>query len=225
MVRRLLSPFGTQRVFYHQQWGSSSTPLVTLVSGSLSYINSLVFTTAMSTTNKAIGIIDHHFYGCLRNWRPSGLPVGHGRESCRWTRTRHESVGGASSFVSLFCLIEPHNPVATILQWTLRHILDHGIRPTCIRDTDTQCEPALTLKDSIHPVALDRSIIYSTQFCCTGWGIHVLTPGELGQVFGLPMLCRLGDLNIGDFASLIPAHLFQAILEEFHPSSSQAATN
>jgi hypothetical protein len=224
LVWRLLSRFGSRRVFYHQKWDSTADPVVTLVSGSLSYIKSVVLSSATSSRNTAIGVIDHHFYGRLRNGRPSGLPVGHDSGPCRWTRIRHESVGGASNFVALFCSTEVLDPVVSMLQRTLHHVLDHEIRPTCVRDTDPRRESALTLRERIHPAALDRFIVYSTQFCCTGWGIRVLTPGELAQVFGLPMFCRLGDLQPGDFTYLIPAHLLHATLDELCPTRLPAVT-
>jgi hypothetical protein len=214
VLHRLLNRFGSQRVMFHESTDAHHPSWVTLVSGSLTHTGSVVASRLMLSTRRVLGVIDHHFYGRLRNGRPSGLSIGTSSELLQWTKVQHESVGGVSTFVGLFCTIFKFDPVVTVLQRSLQHVVDHGIRPTCIRDTDPRFGKALTFKDRIHPSTLDKEFIYPTHFCCSGWGWRRLTTGELCQVYGLPMICRVGLLRLKDFDQLIPAHLFHAVFDE-----------
>jgi hypothetical protein len=111
-------------------------------------------------------------------------------------------------------------PAVTVLEQTLQYVVDHGVRPTCIRDVDPRFHTALTLKDRIHPSQLDQKFIYPTHFCCTGWSYLSLTPNELSQIFGLPLLCRLSGLQPVDFEHLLPAHLLHAVLNDYYTTRS-----
>jgi hypothetical protein len=178
----LLSRFGAQRVLYHLADTFSFNDLLILVSGSLTYVNSVVSSFGAPDHNRIIGVVDHHFYGRLRKGRPSGIVSNPIVDLSQWTRIRHESVGGVSTFVALFCSVMKIDPVVTTLQRTLQHVVDYGVRPKCIRESDSLFQISLTLKDRIHPAELDRTIVYATHFCCSGWGVRRLNPGELGQV-------------------------------------------
>jgi hypothetical protein len=142
------------------------------------------------------------------------VQVGADQGSIRWARIRHESVGGASHFVALVCSTTHVDPTISILDRTLYHIVDHGVRPLCIRESYARYKEALTVQDRIHPSNLGSQVVYATHFCFTGWGYWCLTPGELSQVYGLPMLCRYEGLCKQDFEPLIPAHIFQGLHDQ-----------
>jgi hypothetical protein len=80
------------------------------------------------------------------------------------------------------------------------------------------------LRDRIHPSCLDQPIRYPSHFCCTGWGFRRLSSNELSQVFGLPMMCRIGGLEHHEFEMLIPVQLLHAVLDEYMTSSSTHPT-
>jgi hypothetical protein len=87
VLQRLLFRFGPNRISYygthdaHPKFGGTI-----LVSGSLHYIHSFVSSVLGSVFVRVFGILDHHFYGRLRNGRPSGLTVEASQGSIRWTR-------------------------------------------------------------------------------------------------------------------------------------------
>jgi hypothetical protein len=219
VLQRLLQRFGGQRVYFHSSRHHSVEQDVTLVRVSLSYISSIVATVSTVSRHGVIGVLDHHFYGRLRKGRPSGVEATtHGSPLC-WTKICHESVGGVSTFVALFCSPVKLEPEITMLQRTLKHVVDHAVRPSCIRMTDVRFTSALTLKDRIHPSNLMREFVYPTHFCCTGWGFRSLTLGELSQVYGLPMLCRTGVLSVEDFEPLLPAQIFYSLQDELSASA------
>jgi hypothetical protein len=76
---------------------------LTLASGSLHYIDSLLSVLSASPVSRVIGVVNHHFHGRLRNGRPSGLSIQGRTDWNTWTRVRHETVGGSTRFVGLFC--------------------------------------------------------------------------------------------------------------------------
>jgi hypothetical protein len=180
IITRLLGRFGVHRVIYHPSrdtcLGGETvlTQVVSLISGTLHYVDLVVSNLSVTQLNRVIEVVDHHFYGRLRLGRPSGLVDHPGTSRVRWTRRKHESVGGASMFIGLFCSMVRLEPTVTILERTLQHVVDHGIRPKCIKENDPLFSTALNLKDRIHPARLDVSFVYSTRFCCTGWGIPLL---------------------------------------------------
>jgi hypothetical protein len=77
VLQRLLFRFGPYRISYygtrdaHPKFGGTM-----LVSGSLHYIHSVVSSGSGSGSFWMFGMLDHHFYGRLRNGHLSGLTVG-----------------------------------------------------------------------------------------------------------------------------------------------------
>jgi hypothetical protein len=183
-----------------------------LLSGSLHYKNSIV--SSDTGSNRVVVVLDHHFYGRLRNGHPSGLPFSTSRGLVRWTRIRHESVGGTSQFMALFCSTANLDPNALVLSRTLYHIVDHAVRPMCIQESDTRFGSFLTIQDWSHPFNFQSQLVYSAHFYCSGWGYRCLTLGELAQVFGLAMICRSEELRSEYFQHLIPAQLFHTLKDE-----------
>jgi hypothetical protein len=83
-----------------------------------------------------VGVVDHHFYGRLRNNRPSGLSLSSMNNRNIWTRIQHDSIGGVTKYTALFCASIEIDATVSTLRRTLHHIMDHSIRPQCIRDGD-----------------------------------------------------------------------------------------
>jgi hypothetical protein len=137
---------------------------VILISGSLVYINSVVGSLSAHPTERVLVVVDHHYYGQLRNGTPSGLNLTQLNNNLCWTKLRHESVGGATRYVGLFCSPLELDPVVSSLRRTINHIVDYSIRPLCISEKDTRVETFLTLTDRIYPHNLSQSIVYNTQF-------------------------------------------------------------
>jgi hypothetical protein len=49
------------------------TQVVSLISGTLHYVDLVVSNISVTQLNRVIGVVGHHFYGRLRLGRPSGL--------------------------------------------------------------------------------------------------------------------------------------------------------
>jgi hypothetical protein len=193
-----------------QELGNRS---LTLGSGSLNFIASYVTIGSSSQGVQLIGVLDHHFHGRLRNGRPSGISLDAFNSWNSWSRIRHETVGGVTLFAALFCSTIEISPSVTTLRRTLNHVIDFGIRPECIQDTDCRKTRALTLKDRVYPNQLDQHVVYHTPFCCTGLGLRNLTPKELAHAYGLPLAARLGELSVDQFEHFVPAQLLHAVWE------------
>jgi hypothetical protein len=111
IVTQLLNHFSKDRVIFGKQTSFEMSNLLTLVSGSIHYIDSMVSSLSRSATNQVIGVLDHHFHGRLRNGGPSGLAFEHRTDWNYWTRVRHETVGGTTRHVGLFCSSFEFSPV------------------------------------------------------------------------------------------------------------------
>jgi hypothetical protein len=211
-VDRILHRLGPTRVSITESRTSRPSPnCLVLISGSLQYIALVVDWFSMS--GNVIGVVDHHFHGRLRNGRPSGISVSSMLGGAVWTRVRHESVGGVTKFVGLFCSSMNLDPTVSTLQRTLNHIVDFSLRPRCIRDSDDRFTSALTLQQRLYPGNLEQFIVYPTHFCCTGFGYRSLTPNELAHAFGLPMSICVGGLCIAVFMQLLPVQLLHSVLD------------
>jgi hypothetical protein len=209
IVNRLLKRFGVSRTSFSAQNTSPKQNTLTLVSGTIHYIDSLVSTLSQFPSSPVIGVLDHHFHGRLRNGRPSNLDV-HRNE---WSRVLHETVGGVTRFVGLFCSSMELLPVVSTLRRTLHHVVDFGLRPVCVKANDPRLIRALTLKHLLHPSFIQQPITYPTHFCCSGVGYRSLTANELATVFGFPVITRVGGLQLDDFESFLPSQLLHAILD------------
>jgi hypothetical protein len=73
IIERLLGRFGSNQLKFWQQVARPSINGLTLVSGSLHYIDSIVSVLSAGPQMPVVGVVDHHFHGRLRNGRPSGL--------------------------------------------------------------------------------------------------------------------------------------------------------
>jgi hypothetical protein len=79
------------------------------------------------------------------------------------------------------------------LRRNVKHILDFGLRPK-------ECPPLPPFQhyqstDVIRMTDLVLPVVYkSPHFCCTGWGTHSLSLGELACAFDLPSHC-IGNLQ------------------------------
>jgi hypothetical protein len=133
VFQRLLNTFGTQRVFYHKSHSDHLRQMLTLVSGSLSHFSSVVGSALNTRHTQILGVLDHHFYGRLRSGCPSGIPPLSYEHILCWTKIRHETVGGITASVGLFCSTTKLESEITVLQRTLQHVVDYGVRPKCIR--------------------------------------------------------------------------------------------
>jgi hypothetical protein len=100
-----------------------------------------------------------------------------------------------TQFVALFCASEELSPGFSLLWRTLHRIVDYSVRPQCLDIRDGRVTNALTLKDRLFPAQLNQLIVYSTQFCCKG---RLLTVAELAHAYGLPVMIRLGGLDLLD---------------------------
>jgi hypothetical protein len=123
----------------HPTNSGSSPNCVVLVSGSLTFIDSYVGSACASKDVSIIGLLDHTFHGRLRNGCPSGISPQ--RFNCWniWNRIRHETVGGATRFVGLFCSSMEVNPSITTLRRSLNQVVDFGIRQNVLRILIGEC--------------------------------------------------------------------------------------
>jgi hypothetical protein len=197
-----------------------TTVTVSVFSGSVTYINSSVPAEINLPRGLALGVVDHHFHGRLRNGRPSGLSATTVHPCLTWTRLRHEVVGGTTHYVALFCSSTRFSPAVTNLRRTLGHIVDYGIRPQCSDITNDRHAKALTLTDRLYLEQLSQMIVYPTHFCCKGFGYQSLTSIELAHAYGLPVLSRVGGITISAFEHLMPSHFFHVILNSVNTVSS-----
>jgi hypothetical protein len=212
-VERLFKRFGKSWINFCAQQSGTSYNTLTLVSGSLLYIDSLVSTLLVDPTVITIGVLDHHFHGQLRNGRPSGVSLHHRPDWNMWMRDQHETVGGVTRFGALFCSSIELSPVLGPLKRTiLNHVVDFGIRPQCVLNRDHRLTGALTLQDLLYPSYLDQPILYPTQFCGTGLGCRSLEASELANVLGFPAMLRIGGLTLDIFDAFLPSHLLHAVL-------------
>jgi hypothetical protein len=207
VVDRIIHRFSPTRVSFTESHTSRPSPnCLVLISGSLQYIASVVDWCSMS--GNVIGVVDHHFHGRLRNGRPRGISVSSMLGGAVWTRVRHESVGGVTKFVGLFCSLMNLDPLVSTLQQTLNHIVDFSLRQRCIRDSDDRFTSALTLQQRLYPGNLEQFIVYPTHLCCTGFGYRSLMPNELAHAFGLPMSICVGGCVLRFLCICCPCSFF-----------------
>jgi hypothetical protein len=188
LVESLLHRLGSTPILFSAQSWIGYFNGITLVSGLLSYIYSLVLSLSHRLCRQVIGVVDHHFYGRHRNGRPSGLNLHSSNSNLVWRRLLHESVGGVTRNVGLFCSNCDLEPVISTLRRTINHIIDFSVRPRCVQGKEKAENQALTLGDWIYPENLEQLIVYNTQFCCSREGVWRLLGNQLSNAFGAPIL-------------------------------------
>jgi hypothetical protein len=103
LVDRLLSRFDVTQVNFQIECHQQLPNALLLVSGTIHCINSVVSVMGAAPASRIIGVLDFHFHGRLRNGRPSGISLAQKTDWNLWTRDWHETVGGSTRFVGLFC--------------------------------------------------------------------------------------------------------------------------
>ncbi len=132
--------------------------------------------------------------------------------SIRWSRLRHQTFGGAASFVALLGTLNlVLQPQRTMLTRTVGHVLDHGIWPKTL-PTGYQPEESMGVDDRVNPRVIEQPIVYRSAFSPTGWGLRQLTPDELGIAFGLPSWLRTDDLSVLHFP-FVPVQIMDGCLK------------
>jgi hypothetical protein len=74
-----------------------------------------------------------------------------------WTRVHHETVGGVTRFVALFCSTMDIDPAVVTLTRTLQHVVDYSVQPVCIKAEDSRIKGSLSLMSRLSPA------IYNSQ--------------------------------------------------------------
>jgi hypothetical protein len=215
LIQRALSRLGASKVVF----GSSPTlPNVRLVSGTLSFLVPYF----NDTSTLVVGVVDGHFHGRLRNQRPPGIRL-MGLNHVSWERVRHTSVGGCTTFIALFGINQGHiSPRTTILRRTIRHFLDHSVRPAPFRDG---AQSFLTGDDILNISNLGSIIKYPTSFSHNGWGMRSLTADELGSVYGLHYKLRVDGIPLSTFGNVTPVGLLDSILSSVSASFTTSHNN
>jgi hypothetical protein len=99
----LMQRVGETHVSYVSSGDSFKGKFVTLVSGSLDYMDSYVSVASCKHEGCVIGLLDYHYHGRLRNSRPSGLVVSNDPAGIRGTAF---VIGGVTKYVALFCCLK-----------------------------------------------------------------------------------------------------------------------
>jgi hypothetical protein len=132
--------------------------------------------------------------------------------SIKWSRLRHQTFGGATSFVALLGTLNlVLQPQRTTLTRTVGHVLDHGIRPKTL-PTGYQSEESMRVDGRVNPRFIEQPIVYRSAFSPSGWGLWELTPDELGIAVGLPSWLRNDDLPALHFP-FVPVQIMDGCLK------------
>jgi hypothetical protein len=132
--------------------------------------------------------------------------------SIKWSRLRHQTFGGATSFVALLGTLNlVLQPQRTTLTRTVGHVLDQGIRPKTL-PTGYQSEESMGVDDRVNPRVIEQLSVYRSAFSPTGWGLWQLTLDELGIAFGLPSWLWTDDLPALHFP-FVPVQMMDGCLK------------
>ena len=180
-------------------WDKLDTKSIVLVTGSVSYYNSLA---PFITNKKTVFITDTHTPS--RRLPKSTLPL---------ERLRHQVVGGATNFSA--CISYLHLsaiPNRSALRRSIKHFLDFGLRPRVFGSTSTPLGSYLTPAHILPLHQLHTPVVYSTYMTSTGEGYRQLSIPELCSIFGLES--SLNSLTTLDTFPFVPIQLMDSIL---HP--------
>jgi hypothetical protein len=159
------------RSFTIRRVSTSSIPTVLLVSGTVPFLLPYL----QDTSGYTVGVLDSHFHGRMRNGRPSGVRIAGLGHVC-WHRVRHTSVGGSTLYCCLFGTnMADTEPQVSLLRRTIRHYLDHSIRPAPWSRQFDSDPNILTDDDLLHPASLNVLVKYPTSFSHNGFGLRSLT--------------------------------------------------
>jgi hypothetical protein len=133
-----------------------------------------------------------------------------------WRRLKPTQFGGSTKYPVLirwsgFDLA----PRGSKLGRTIGHLLGHGIHPAFL---DLSVVDSLGTRDFyileslLDPCHLRRGVAYQTAYSSSRWGSRCLTPGEMGNAFGLPARLSLGGLEEGMFP-IVPVQVLIGCLD------------
>jgi hypothetical protein len=132
--------------------------------------------------------------------------------SMKWARLRHQTFGGATSFVLLLGTLNlALQPYRTTLTRTVGHVLDHGIQPKTL-PTGCKSEESIGVDGRVNLRSIKQPIVYRLAYSPTGWGTGTLTPDELGIAFGLPSWLRTDNLSAFHFP-FVPVQIMDGCLK------------
>lgn len=199
---------------------ASGDRIIFLLSGSLSYLQRM-FLLLQGFNRPIIGTYDHHY--APRLLRGSTIPSGINDRAApfvQWHRLRHPTIGGVSTYISLHgvCHVPAgYSPITSTIRRTLKHVIQHSIRPCCISGS-AACDHRtrrthLHITDRLRPGYLDQPVIYPTHFCASGWGMRPLSPGELADIYGFPVRLKIHiDQQPEVFPLLVPFGLLHSMV-------------
>jgi hypothetical protein len=174
--------------------------------------------------NDVWAMVDSDFHGRLHQGQPTG--IGDWRlDHVTWFRIRHASVGGGTSFCSLFARCGTvFVPRVSVLRRNIRSFFNFGIRPVpCNHVKLTSTSSAFyKIDDKLQAQFLYRPVLFQTHFSYTGWGVRSLTTHELAHAYGLPkVLAQRADLDDSLFR-YPPVQILDAIIQGFLATDSTA---
>jgi len=139
----------------------------------------------------------------------------------RLHRLKHEVVGGASKFESLWCTnIPDFLPQLSTIRRDIACYIDHSIRPTPVGLEGLS--PLLTHQyDRLHPQRLDNLVLVNSDFTATGFGKRNLTDLELGAIFGFPSSLA-NSARRAVYYSLVPIQILDALFKPLLNSQPNA---
>lgn len=221
-LKRTLGRLGSGKIRYTLTIDGFFHVDLILLSGTLPFLMAQISNLA-SVSCPVVGTVDGHFHQRFKFGRP-GLVGRDVFQAVKWYRVRHETVGGASLFVTAHAVmncgsIQPH---VTAVRRTIGEFINHQSRPNFLAGLSACTQPPLLSTDRVSPLYWSRPVAFNTHFYSSGWGIRSLTSDELAAIFSFPVRLRLGGVPLETFDCCTPVQLLLAIL---HPVLSSITDN
>ena len=128
-----------------------------LVSGSKAFVQAW----SEQVTNRMLVLCDEHIRTTKRL---------HCQGTLCWMVLRHSTFGGVTHFRAMVGTNIPgFAPVRTTLKRTIGHVLEHSVKPKWAPAPSKEPATAtLRLEDRLHPIDLQREVVYHTHYSSTG---------------------------------------------------------
>jgi hypothetical protein len=153
--------------------------LLYLVSGSKSFVQAW----SKEAINLMMVLCDEHIQTTRRL---------HCQGKLHWMVLRHSTFRRVMHFQAMLGTnIHGFATVQTTLKRTICHVLEHSVKPRWAPAPSREPATAtLPLKDRLHPVDLQREVVYHTHYSSTGWGLRSSSQDEVAIAFGWPSWAR-----------------------------------